>query len=77
MEEGDASGWGHRAGYCRVWWARRAHTTGNVAALSAHCAAGPGAQGPGVGGWGYPRLMRPRRQLDLAHRERAVRTARC
>lgn len=33
----------------QVWWARRAHTTGNVAALSA---LRRGARGAGAGSWG-------------------------
>lgn len=38
---------------------------------------GPGRSGRGLRARGYLRFTRRRRQLDLAHRERAVGTARC
>lgn len=63
----------------QVWWARRARATGNVAALWAlrSLGRGPRAEGRGPRARGCPRLIRPRRRLDLARGEPAVGTTRC
>lgn len=60
----------------QVWWARRARATGNVAALSA---LRRGARGAGAGGWGLgvTSASPVGEELALAHRKRAVGTARC